>query len=147
MSDPFIREVGVGQYDAGWDAIRGEWFFAASDGVFKKENAEGFEIRGLSNNSYLYFQNVNSMRQNALLHLRLSNGNRVPCTVEIRENSPFGAVLGCVKAENTGGFDQFKTFDCRLENTHGTHSLCFVFKSEAEEAARFEDFFFEKILP
>ena len=142
VSDPFIREV-----DASWDAIRGEWFFAASDGIFKKENADGFELRGIRNHSYLYFQNVNGMRQNALLHLRLSNGSGKLCEVEIRENSPFGAVLGVVKAEDTGGFDVFKTFDCRLENTHGTHNLCFVFKSEAREAARFEDFCFERILP
>ena len=87
------------------------------------------------------------MRQNARLFLRLSNGNDVPCRVEIREGSPFGPVLGCVRAENTGGFDVFKTFDCRLENTHGTHSLCFVFRSDAEEPARFEDFRFEQIRP
>ena len=147
MSDPFICEVGVGQYDASWETIRGEWFFAASDGIVKKENADGFEIRGIGNNSYLYFQNVNGMRQNALMRLRLSNGNGKPCAVEIRENSPFGAVLGVVKAEDTGGFDVFRTFDCRLENTHGTHNLCFVFRSESEEAARFEDFCFEQIRP
>ena len=47
----------------------------------------------------------------------------------------------------TGGFDVFRTFDCRLENTHGTHSLCFVFRGEADEPLRFEDFCFEKVLP
>lgn len=56
-------------------------------------------------------------------------------------------MLGVVKAGFTGGFDEFKTFDCRLENTHGTHNLCFVFKGEAEEPARFEDFWFEKVRP
>ena len=147
VSDPFIREAGVGRYDANWDAIRGEWFFAASDGIVKKENAEGFEIRGIRSGSYLCFQNVNNMRQNALMHMRLANGNDAPCAVEIRENSPFGPVLGCVRAENTGGFDVFRTFDCRLDNTHGTHSLCFVFRSEAEEPARFEDFCFDKVRP
>ena len=147
MTDPFIREVGVGQYDAGWDAIRGEWFFAASDGIVKKENTEGFEIRGVKNGSYLYFQNVNGMRQNALLRIRVSNGNDLPAAVEVRENSPFGKVLGAVSVPPTGGFDVFRTFDCRLENTHGTHSLCFVFRSEADEPLRFEDFCFEKVLP
>ena len=61
--------------------------------------------------------------------------------------SVVGKVLGCVRAETTGGFDVFKTFDCRLENTHGTHSLCFVFRSDAEEPARFEDFCFEQVRP
>lgn len=45
--DEFIQDAGVGQYYAAWPAIKGEWYFAASDGVYKKENADGFEMRGL----------------------------------------------------------------------------------------------------
>lgn len=145
--DEFIQDVGVGQYDAAWDAIKGEWYFAASDGICKKENADGFELRGITDDSYLYFQNVNGMRQNALLHLLVSNGNSTPCTVEIREGSPFGAVLGCCKVENTGGFEKFAEVSCQLENTHGTHGLCFVFRGEEEELLRFESFRFEQVRP
>ncbi len=140
--DEFIQDVGVGQYDANWDAIKGEWFFAASDGIYKKENADGFEIRGIKNNSYLYFQNVNHMIQNATINFRVSNGNAKPCRIEIRENSPFGRVLGCCDVKGTGNFETFKDFSCELENAYGTNSLCFVFKSEAEEALRFEHFNF-----
>ena len=147
VTDDFIKIAGVGQYDAGWDVIKGEWYFAASDGIYKKENEDGFEIRGIGNGSYLYYQNVNSMRQNAPVELRLSNGNKEACTVEIRENSPFGAVLGSFRAGYTGGFDKFETFRLELDNAYGTHNLCFVFYSEAEEAARFEDFRFTKIRP
>ncbi len=147
VTDDFIKIAGVGQYDAGWDVIKGEWYFAASDGIYKKENEDGFEIRGIGNGSYLYYQNVNSMRQNAPVELRLSNGNKEACTVEIRENSPFGAVLGSFKAGYTGGFDKFETFRLELDNAYGTHNLCFVFYSEAEEAVRFEDFRFTKIRP
>ena len=28
--DEFIQDVGVGQYDAKWESIKGEWYFAAS---------------------------------------------------------------------------------------------------------------------
>ncbi len=147
VTDDFIKIAGVGQYDAGWDVIKGEWYFAASDGIYKKENEDGFEIRGIGNGSYLYYQNVNSMRQNAPVELRLSNGNKEACTVEIRENSPFGAVLGSLRAGYTGGFDKFETFRLELDNAYGTHNLCFVFYSEAEEAVRFEDFRFTKIRP
>ena len=143
-ADEFIKQAGVGQYDANWEEIKGEWFFAASDGIFKKENADGFELRGITNGAYLCFQNVNNLRQNARMHLRVSNGNDKPCTVEVREGSPFGALLGCEKIENTGGFECFKTVDLPLENTHGTHSLCFVFRSEEKEALRFESFCFDR---
>lgn len=147
VTDEFIENVGVGQYDANWDCIKGEWFFAASDEAFKKENDDGFEIRGLGNNSYLYFQNVNNMRQNAQIFIRVANGSGKSCTIEIREGSPFGKMLGCCKAPSNSAFTSFKEIPCRLENTHGTHSLCFVFKSEANEAIRFEDFRFEQIRP
>ena len=142
--DEFIQDVGVGQYDASWDEIKGEWYFAASDGVYKKENANGFEIRGITDGSYLYYQNVNGMRQNARIYLFVANGG-CPCTVEIREGSPFGAVLGCCQVNSTGGFDSFQEISCRLENTHGTHSLCFVFRGEGKELLRLEHFRFEQI--
>lgn len=147
VTDDFIEIAGVAQYDANWDSIKGEWFFAASDGIYKKENADGFELRGIKNNSYICFQNVNNMRQNAQLFLRVSNGNKKPCSIEIREGSPFGKMLGFKKIESTSHFDNFSEVSCRLENTHGTHSLCFVFKGEDEELCRFEDFRFEHILP
>ena len=31
------------------------------DEVYKKENADGFELRGIKNNSYICFQNINNM--------------------------------------------------------------------------------------
>ncbi len=147
VTDEFIKIAGVGQYDASWDVIKGEWFFAASDGIYKKENADGFEMRGIRNGSYLYFQNVSNIRQNAPIEVRLSNGSGRPCSVEIREGSPFGAMLGIISVGDTGGFDRYVTFSTELENTYGTHGLCFVFRSEAEEAAGFEDFNFTKVRP
>ena len=147
VTDEFIKSVGVAQYDANWDSIKGEWFFAASDGIFKKENEGGLEIRGIKNNSYLYFQNVNNMRQNAKLSLRVSNGSGKPCSIEIREGSPFGKLLGFCKVESTSSFEELQNVDCRLENTHGTHGLCLVFKGEADEPCRFDEFCFEHIIP
>ena len=144
VTDDFIQIAGVAQYDANWDSIKGEWFFAASDEIYKKENADGFELRGIKNNSYVYFQNINNMRQNAQIFLRISNESNKPCAVEIREDSPFGKALGYCKITPTNGFEEFS---CRLENPHGTHNLCFVFKGENDELCCFEDFRFEHILP
>ena len=148
--DEFIQDVGVGQYDASWPCIKGEWYFAASDEVYKKENGTGFEMRGIRNGSYLYYQNVNQMRQNALLFLRLASVSKHPCWVEVREDSPFGKLLGSCRFHNVGNYatECFEEIPCRLDNTHGTHSLCLVFRSEDEgEIARFEDFRFEHVKP
>ena len=144
VTDDFIKKVGVGQYDATWDAINGEWFFDASDGIVKKENADGFELRGIKDGSYLSFPNVMNMPTNATLKLRASNGSDQPCMVEIHKDAPDGDLLGSCEIGGTGGFDQFETFDVALSNTAGTNGICFVFHTDADEALRFEDFSFEK---
>lgn len=142
--DEFIQDVGVGQYDASWPAIKGEWYFAASDGVYKKENADGFEMRGIKDGFYLYYQNVNNMRQNAKLFVRGISGQS-PCQIEVREGSPFGAVLGCCKIQADG--EGIREYEIPLTNSHGTHSLCFVFRGEGEDLFTFDDFRFEQVKP
>ncbi|MBQ4112894.1 MAG: carbohydrate-binding protein, partial [Clostridia bacterium] len=143
-ADRFMKEVGVGQYDATWPEIEGEWYFAASDGVYKKENADGFEMRGIKDGSYLYYQNVNNMRQNAKLFVRGISGQS-PCQIEVREGSPFGAVLGCCKVKPDG--EGIREYEIHLINSHGTHSLCFVFRGEGEDLFTLDDFRFEQVKP
>ena len=141
-SDAFIKKVGVGQYDAMWDEIQAEWFFDASDGIVKKENAEGFELRGIRSGDHVTFPKIHSMPKNATVQLCVSNGNDAPCLVEIRKENEDGEILGSCTVEPTGGFGNYKTFDIQLKNTAGTHGLCFVFRSEAQEALRFDRFSF-----
>ena len=140
--DPEIVKAGVGHYDAGWNRIAGAWYFAASDGLAKKENGRGFEIRGIKDGSYLCYPKVANMPQNALLYL---NGMPVPgkrCAVEIREGSPWGRVLGfCKIAMRDGVCD----VPCRLENGFGSHDLCFVFRGEGEDLFGFGGFRFEQV--
>ena len=145
MTDEFIKKVGVGQYDAAWEVINGEWYFDAADGIIKKENADGFELRGIKDGSYLTFPNILNMPADALLKLRVANRNGQPCTVEIHKDDPDGELLGSCTVGNTGGSDQFEVFDIALNNTAGTNGICFVFRTEADEALRFEDFSFEKV--
>jgi hypothetical protein len=144
--DEFIQDEGVGQYDASWPEIKGEWYFAASDGVVKKENASGFELRGIEDGSYVYFQNVRGMNQNAKLILRGFCGQN-PCQIEVREGSPFGPMLGYCKAEPAcaGAPGEPREFTIPLTNTNGTHSLCFVFRGAGKDLFVFDDFSFEKV--
>ena len=82
------------------------------------------------------------MPANAVLKLRVANGNEQSCTVEIHKDSPDGELLGSCVVRNTGGFDKFEPFTVALSNTAGTNGICFVFHTEADEALRFEDFSF-----
>ena len=131
VTDEFIKGVGVAQYDAAWDVIRGEWFFEKSTEIFKHENADGFELRGFENGSYLVFPKIRNLPANALLKLRAANGGALPCTVEIRKEGPQGEVLGTCEIGNTGGADRFEVFDLPISNTAGSHGLCFDFRTAA----------------
>ena len=142
VTDDFIKKVGVGQYNAKWDEIRGEWFFDASDGIVKKENDDGFELRGIVDGMHLTFPNIKNMPENATLRICVSNGNDTPCTVEVRKENEKGKLLGTCTVGNTGGFDKYQTFDIGLKNNAGTLGLCFVFRSDAPEALRFDMFSF-----
>lgn len=144
--DEFIQKVGVGQYDASWDRIKGEWYFEASDELYKKENGNGFDIRGIRDGSYLYYQNVNGMEENALMFICAADKGGSNCVIEVRENAPDGKLLGSCEVKNAGNFafDSYGEIPCRLENTAGTHSLCFVFRGSGEDILHFDSFRFDK---
>ena len=145
VTDDCMYDYGVGQYDTAWGDIRAEWFFAASDGIEKRENvvngASGFGLQAIGNNAYAAFPKVRNMNQNAEITFIVSNGTTVPCEIEIRAGSPFDHVLGAVKVNPTGAWDAYTEVTTKLENPCGQNDLCFVFRSEAEgEALRFDAF-------
>ena len=82
------------------------------------------------------------MPENTTLRICVSNGNDTPCTVEVRKENEKGKLLGTCTVGNTGGFDKYQTFDIGLKNKAGTLGLCFVFRSDAPEALRFDMFSF-----
>ena len=143
--DEFIQDVGVGQYDTAWPSIKGEWYFAASDGVYKKENGDGFEMRGITDGAYLYYQNVHNLDENAKLLVR-GKCEHTACTIEVREGGADGDLLGICTCEPECAIQHGDTreFPITLQNDEGTHSLCFVFRGEGEELFVLEDFRFEQ---
>ena len=144
--DEFLQDKGVGQYHVSWGRIKGEWYFAASDGVCKKENGDGFEMRGITDGAFLYYQNVHGLPENAKLLVR-GKCEHAPCTIEVREGGANGTLLGSYTCEPECAIEHGDTreFPITLSNAEGTHSLCFVFRGEGEDLFTFEDFHFEQI--
>ena len=144
--DEFLQDKGVGQYHVSWGRIKGEWYFAASDGVCKKENGDGFEMRGITDGAFLYYQNIHGLPEKAKLLVR-GKCEYAPCTIEVREGGANGALLGSYTCEPECAIEHGDTreFPITLSNAEGTHSLCFVFRGEGEDLFTFEDFHFEQI--
>jgi len=131
--------LGVGQYDSK-KTIQAEWYFAASDGTSKNENASGFELRNLGNNSYLYFPNVRKIAENTLISFRVSSANSGGGTIEIREGSTTGTLLGSCAVPSTGSWTNYQTISFTLTNSAGDKNIYLVFKGAATELMRLDHF-------
>jgi hypothetical protein len=140
--DPFIEQspLGVGQYDARWKKIEAEWFFAASDGVNKRENATGFELRNLTDGTWLAFPKVRNLHKNAVLHFTVSSANAAGGRIEVHQDKVDGPLLGSVPVPNTGGWASYQMVNCQLANGAGTQDLCLVFKGSGGELLRLDWF-------
>jgi arabinoxylan arabinofuranohydrolase len=137
--------TGVGQYDAAWDKIEAEWYFESS-GVEKRESAEGgFEIQDCDAGDYLYFPNVNNVRENADVSFRLSSTNAQPSSqIEVRQDHPSGKLLGTCVVPDTGGQKKYQTLSCSLTNRAGSKNLYLVFKGVDNMILNLDWFSFNK---
>ena len=129
-----IDALGVGQYDAGCSRIEAENYFR-SIGAEKREcPAGGFEMRGLKDGSRLDYPRIYHFPAGATIKLSIASGSKAGTTIEVREGHPGGTLLGTCPIRNSGGWDQFKTVTCTLNNEHGgTRSLCFIVMSESDQ--------------
>ena len=141
VNEPFIEHspLGVAQYDAWWGRTEAEWFFAASDGISKREGASRFEVQGLAAGSALSYPKFRNLPANATLRLRLSSASATGGTIEVREGSATGPLLGSCSIPATGNWSSFQTVVCPLVNTAGQKDLCLVFSGGGgQELARLD---------
>ena len=142
VDDPFIEQspLGVGQYDAHWEKIQAEWYFAASDGAMKRENATGFEIRNLTEDSWLAYPNFRNLNRNATLSFCVASANPAGGSIEVHRDRVDGPVLGQCKVADTGGWTNYQMVNCKLMNHAETSNLYFVFKGGGGELLRLDWF-------
>jgi hypothetical protein len=145
--DDFIANAnyGVGQYDARWERIEAEWFFAASDGLETRENEQGvggstaFELQKIAPDSWLAYPKIKHCHASNITFC-VSSNNVSGGTIEIREASPKGKLLGKCKISNTGGWHRYKTFSCKLKIKSEETDICLVFKGKGSELMRLDWF-------
>jgi hypothetical protein len=129
--------VGVGQYDAA-ARIEAEDFFAMTGGEVRECPAGGFEVRGLRADSTLNYPNVFNLPANATCQFRLSAAGQAGGSIEIREGSGNGALLGTCAISATGGWDQYQTVSTTLRNAAGQSSIWLTFTGPAGELVRLD---------
>lgn len=138
--DPiYINRIGVGEYDAR-DTIQAEDYFRG-EGVIQKESPDGgFEVRNVHEGTELVYPNVMNMPANAKISFRFANGNAESGTIEIHSGSADGPSLGKCKIRRTGGWKNYKTVTCQLNNKQGTLDLYLLFHGREGDLLHFNWF-------
>ncbi len=139
-----IDRTGVGQYNA-QQPIEAEDYYSA-DGVVVKESppaAGGFELRGIHNGSHVEYPKVMNLPPRATISFRYAAEVGGATTVEVRESTPLGGLLGTCQLPGTDGWAKYGTASTALRNAEGTQNVCLVFRGEAgKELARLDQFSF-----
>ena len=55
------------------------------------------------------------------------------CAIEVHLDSAEGKLVGTLKANATGGMDNYKEFTCSIKGAKGVHDLVFRFKGKGKE--------------
>ena len=123
---------GVGNYNAEWDKIKAAWFFEISGAEKRDSPTGGFEIRNITNGSYLTYPQVKNLQANSRVSFHVSCANSKGGKILIHQGRPDGALLGACQVPCTQGWDKYQLVSCNLKNAAGTADLCLAFEGEGE---------------
>ena len=129
-TDPMIVEYGVGKYDGDWNRIEAEWYMAGEN-VRKVENKDlfGFSV-ACTQEAALTYPSIRNVGDKMGFHT--SGSCRGGGTIELRENSRDGRLLGVVDVPDRGyPFTWHNRACCNMrfsEPLPETLNLCLVLK-------------------
>ena len=140
----YINEDGVGQYDAD-KQIESENYFAATN-VTQHENATGgFEVRGIQDGSSLVYPNVGNLKAHSVLEFDAACGNPHGVIVEVHgKTATNDLLLAKCSIPTTGGWTNYRSVNCRLNNPAGKMDIYFIFHGDSGELLRLDWFKFKK---
>lgn len=136
---------GVGNYDANWEKIEAEWFFAKSGGAKRESPAGGFEIQNLRNGNFLNFPKIANVAADSTIRIQVSSKAAAASRIEVRKDSPTGRLLGTVEVPPTASWETYQTVSTQLKNAAGEQNLFFVFTGGAGDLIHLDWFAIEPI--
>lgn len=135
-----LDRLGVGQYDARQPRIEAEDFFDAEQAEVRECPAGGFEVRRLGPGSRLVYPHVKNLAPLMRATFCAASINSGGVTLEIREKTPTGKLLGTCPISSTGAWDQYQNFECDLSFNTQEADLCLVPCGPAGELLRLDWF-------
>ena len=137
VTDQLIREYGVGQYEGSWNKIEAEWYMEARGDAEKIELKHGgFGVR-LGDGGSIRFPNVHDVPENAGFGIFAGVGKEAEGTLEIREKSEDGRLLGTCPPEHREDhlIVDYAHYYTTLRNEGGKTDLCLVYRGKGKIVA------------
>lgn len=94
----------------------------------EKDDKTGMYVTSIHNNDYLHVRAIDLAEGAASLELSAASQNGG--TMEIRLDHQHGPIIGICEIENTGGWDNWKTFTANVKKEQGVHDLFLIFKGK-----------------
>jgi beta-xylosidase len=107
-----------------------------------KDKESGVYVTQIHNGDFIQIRGVDfakGAKKIEIIAASLNGG-----TIEIRLDTVDGDIIGASKIENTGGWQNWKTFKTKVKKVNGVHDLFFVFKGEQGELFNFDAWKFSK---
>ena len=142
--DPIrLTPIGVGQYDANIGIEATDYFRAVNAEV--RETFDGhFQVRNLTDGSYLVYPKIRNLRQRPTISIRASSIHSHGVEIDIRRRDPAGARLAkLVLKGQTAGLGE-STHSVTLHGARDTDDLCLVFKGGPSELISLHDLEFSE---
>lgn len=131
-----LNRLGVARYDANEGRIPAANYFRGENIVQAESPEGGFEVRNIRTGSCLEYSNVANVGANSSMSFRLACANSKGCTIEIRQGSKTGELLGTCHAPITRDWNSYETTSCHLRNVAGTVDIYLVFQGGSDERLR-----------
>ncbi|SFC40021.1 endo-1,4-beta-xylanase [Butyrivibrio sp. YAB3001] len=125
---PSMSGVSQTSYVNPYEAVQAETMFTQS-GIGVSGNGDGVAwVNQISNGDYTKVKGVNFSK--GLGSITVNVNSRGAGTIQVRENSPSGNLLGTINLSNTNGSNA--NFTGEMKNVSGVKNICFVFNGSFE---------------
>lgn len=102
----------------------------------------GMYVTQIQNGDYIQVRGVDFAKGAKKMEIIAASLNAG--TVEVRLDKEEGEVIGLVKIDKTGGWQNWKTFKTKVKKVSGVHDLFFIFKGDQGELFNFDAWKFNK---
>ena len=147
-ADSLINEYGVGKYSADWNRIFAAWYMKASRYMKRESKNGGFEVADMQDGDYLVFPKVIGIPKRAEIHFLISaDKTAAPGRLEVRRETPHGALLAAMEINKTQGYDYgcYTMLTATLAPHKKTEDLCFIVRGNPGCCLTLSSFSFSEI--